>query len=83
MRHLGAVLGQSFLVAVRVTSPFFLYSVIANFALSLINRVTPQIQVFFVGPPFVIAGGLALFYFIVKGELGQFMDAFGSWLTWG
>jgi flagellar biosynthetic protein FliR len=83
VRHLGAVLGQSFLVAVRVTSPFFLYSVIANFALSLINRVTPQIQVFFVGPPFVIAGGLTLFYFVVKGELNQFMDAFGSWLTWG
>ena len=49
VRHLGAVLGQSFLVAVRVASPFFLYSVIANFALTLINRVTPQIPMFFVG----------------------------------
>jgi flagellar biosynthetic protein FliR len=83
VRHLGAVLGQSFLVAVRVASPFFLYSVIANFALSLINRVTPQIQVFFVGPPFIVGGGLMLLYFVVKGEIGQFMDAFGGWLNWG
>lgn len=83
VRQIGSVLGQSFVVAVRVTSPFFLYSVIANFALSLINKVTPQIQVFFVAPPFVIAGGFALLYFVVKGELGQFMDAFAAWLTWG
>ena len=83
VRQMASVLGQSFVVAVRVTSPFFLYSVVANFALSLINKVTPQIQVFFVAPPFVIAGGFALLYFVVKGELGQFMDAFAAWLTWG
>ncbi len=83
VRELGAVLGQSFLVAIRVASPFFIYSVIANFTLSLISRVAPQIQVFFVAPPFVVAGGLVLLYFVLRGELGQFMDAFASWLTWG
>jgi flagellar biosynthetic protein FliR len=83
VRKLGEVLGQSFLVAIRVGSPFFLYSVIANFALTLISRVTPQIQVFYVAPPFLIAGGLLLLYFVVKGMLGQFLDGFGAWLTWG
>jgi len=83
LRQFGGVLGQSFLIAVRVASPFFLYSILINFTLSLVNRVTPQIQVFFVAPPFVIAGGFALFYFVVRSELSQFMDAFASWLTWG
>ena len=83
MRQLSSVLGQSFLVAIRVVSPFFLYSVIVNFALSLVSRVAPQIQVFFMAPPFVVAGGVALLYFVVKGELGQFLQAFSSWLTWG
>ena len=62
------MLGQSFLVAIRVASPFFLYSVIANFALTLINRVTPQIAMFFIAPPFVVAGGLVLLYFVVRAR---------------
>jgi len=83
LRHLSTVLGQSFFVAVRVASPFFLYSVIANFTLALINRVTPQISVFFVAPPFVAAGGLLVLYFVAKGEISQFLAAFASWLNWG
>jgi len=83
VRHLAGVLGQAFLVAVRVASPFFLYSVIANFTLALINRVTPQISVFFVAPPFVAAGGLLVLYFVAKGEIEQFLAAFAAWLSWG
>ena len=83
LRQIGQVLGQSFLIAIRVTSPFFLYSVIANFALALVNRVTPQIAIFFVGPPFIVAGGLALLYFAVKAVVGQFMAEFAAWLSLG
>jgi flagellar biosynthetic protein FliR len=82
-RHLTSVLGQSFLVAVRVASPFFLYSVIANFTMALVNRVTPQISIFFVAPPFVAAGGMLVLYLVAKGELEQFLSAFASWLSWG
>ncbi len=83
IRQIGNVLSQSFLVAIRVSSPFFLYSLIANFALALVNRVTPQISIFFVAPPFVVAGGLALLYFVIRGEVGEFMAAFAQWLSWG
>ena len=83
LRQIGAVLGQSFGIAIRVTSPFFLYAVTANFALTLINRVTPQITIFFVAPPFIISGGLLLLYFVVKPQIAEFMSGFGAWLTWG
>jgi len=83
VRHIGDALAQSFLIAVRVASPFFLYSVLANFTMTLINRVMPQISIFFISPPFLVAGGLALLYFVVKTEIGQFMSAFLAWLTWG
>ena len=83
LRQIGAVLGQSFGIAIRVTSPFFLYSIIANFALTLINRVTPQIAIFYVAPPFIVSGGLLLLYFAVKAQIGEFMAGFASWLTWG
>jgi flagellar biosynthetic protein FliR len=83
LRHVGAVLGQSFGIAIRVTSPFFLYAVIANFSLTMINRVTPQIAIFYIAPPFIVSGGLLLLYFVIKPQIGEFMAGFASWLTWG
>ena len=83
VRRMGFALGQAFLIAVRVASPFFLFSVLANFGLTLVNRVTPQISIFFIAPPFILAGGLTLLYFVVRAELGQFMDGFLAWISWG
>ncbi len=83
LAEIGDVLGQSFLVAVRVASPFFLYSIIVNFAMALINRVTPQIAIFFIAPPFIVAGGVVLLYFTIRGQVGEFMAAFSSWLGSG
>src|SRR5580698_3876855 len=83
LRHVGLVLGQSFGIAIRVTSPFFLYAVIANFSLTMINRVTPQIAIFYIAPPFIVSGGLLLLYFVVRPQIGEFMAGFASWLTWG
>lgn len=83
LAEMGDVLSQSFLVAVRVAAPFFLYSVIVNFAMALINRVTPQIAIFFIAPPFVVAGGIVLLYFTVRGQIAEFMAAFSSWLGSG
>jgi flagellar biosynthetic protein FliR len=83
LTEIGDVLGQSFLVAIRVASPFFLYSVIVNFAMALINRVTPQIAIFFIAPPFIVAGGLVLLYFAVRGQIAEFMAAFSGWLGSG
>ena len=78
--EIGDTLGQAFVVAARVASPFFLYSVIVNFALALVNRVTPQIAIFFIAPPFIISGGLALLYFTVRGQIAEFTLAFSTWL---
>jgi flagellar biosynthetic protein FliR len=78
--EIGDTLGQAFVISARVASPFFLYSVIVNFAIALINRVTPQIAIFFIAPPFVISGGLALLYFSVRGQIAEFTAAFSAWL---
>ena len=83
LAEIGDVLGQSFLVAVRVAAPFFLYSVIVNFAMALINRVTPQIAIFFIAPPFIVSGGVLLLYFTIRGQIAEFMAAFSSWLGSG
>jgi flagellar biosynthesis protein FliR len=54
-----------------------------NVALALINRLTPQIQIFFVATPFVVGGGLALLYFTIKPAIEAFLMGFGAWLASG
>lgn len=83
LRQVASTLGDSFRVALRVCSPFFIYAITVNLAMSLINRLTPQIAIFYMATPFVIAGGLLLLYFSVRPLLGEFMTAFAAWLVSG
>ena len=68
-------LTEAFLVALRVSSPFVLYAVLANLSLGLLNKFTPQIPVYFVSMPFILMGGLLLTMFVVSEMVGIFIDA--------
>ena len=83
LRHVADILGESFRIALRVSSPFFIYAVIVNLAMSVINRLTPQVAVFYMATPFIIAGGLMLLYFTIKPLLGEFLAGFEAWLVSG
>lgn len=67
---------ESFLVALRLGSPFIAYAIVVNLAIGLVNKLTPQIPVYFVAMPFMIAGGLILHYFGVDAMLALFADGF-------
>jgi len=83
LRQVASTLGETFRIALRVCSPFFIYAIVVNAAMSMVNRLTPQIAIYFTAAPFIIAGALLLLYFIVKSLLGEFMFAFQSWLISG
>jgi flagellar biosynthetic protein FliR len=76
-------LSTAFIVALRISSPFIVYAVVVNLAIGLVNRLTPQIPVYFIAGPFVIAGGLVLFYFVSGAMVAAFMSAFGDWVLRG
>lgn len=76
-------LTESFLLALRIASPFVIYSVIVNLAVGITNKLTPQVPVFFIATPFITAGGLILLYFVVKDFMSAFMAGFGGWLMGG
>lgn len=76
-------LAGSFLLALRIGAPIMIYSVIINFTIGLVNKFTPQIQVYFISIPFVIAGGMLLLYFLVQEMLGEFTKGFSRWLIHG
>jgi len=83
LRQVVGTLGETFRIALRVCSPFFIYAIIVNLAMSVINRLTPQIAIFYTATPFIIAGGLLLLYFSIKPLLGEFMLGFEAWLISG
>lgn len=71
-------IGAAFLVALRIAAPFFIYAVVINFAMGIVNKLSPQIPVFFVALPFMIAGGLVLMAFAVREMMIAFADAFAQ-----
>ncbi|MGU3496919.1 flagellar biosynthetic protein FliR [Xanthobacteraceae bacterium A53D] len=76
-------LSAALMLALRLASPFLIYSLIINFAVGLINKMTPQIPVFFIATPFVMAGGLLLLYAMSDQLLLAFVNAFGVFLRLG
>jgi len=74
---------KTFSLALRIGSPFLIFSIVANIALGLTNKLVPQVQVSFLGGPFLIVGGLFILYITAKPSLSLFMGAFGSWLLGG
>jgi flagellar biosynthetic protein FliR len=76
-------LAKAFFLALRVSSPFIVFSVIVNFAVGLTNKLVPQIPVYFISTPFVVAGGLFLLYFANKQFMELFMGGFQMWLRSG
>ena len=80
LNQLTSRLTDAFVLTLRITSPFIVYSVIVNFSVGLINKLTPSIAVYFVSVPFVLVGGLLLLYLISDELLTQFMLGMSSWL---
>ncbi|WP_246725165.1 flagellar biosynthetic protein FliR [Beijerinckia sp. L45] len=74
---------KTFILTLRIASPFLIFSIIANVAIGIINKLVPQIPVTFVSTPFLLFGGGLLFYFTISPALDMFTAAFGSWLKTG
>jgi flagellar biosynthetic protein FliR len=69
-------IAEAFFVGLRLAAPFFIYAVVVNFAVGIVNKLTPQIPVFFVALPFITAGGLLVTDFAIREMMIAFMDAF-------
>ena len=80
LRSLSRTTNDAFLMALYVCSPFALYSVIVHVAIAIINKITPQISVFYISAPFVILGGLWVLKTSVSALLMSFINAFGVWV---
>ncbi|RVU20269.1 flagellar biosynthesis protein FliR [Methylobacterium oryzihabitans] len=76
-------IGAVFVMGLRIGSPFIAYSIVVNLALGFANKLTPQVPVFFIATPFLMAGGLLLLYATSTEFMTQFLTAYASWLRRG
>lgn len=74
---------DSFTLVAQLVSPFLVFSLIINFLFGVLNKLTPQIPVYFISFPFVLAGGLLLLYFTFGEILRLFITGFQTFLTNG
>ena len=81
--QLADATAQSFSLALRIGSPFLIFSLALNVAFGLMNRLVPAVQAFFLAQPFVLMGGLALLAFTIKPLLELFLTTFSHFLATG
>lgn len=69
---------ESFFVVLRLGSPFVAYSLLVNLTIGFVNKLVPQIPVYFISLPFVVGAGLIIFYFAIGTMLSLFADGFAD-----
>lgn len=74
---------SAFVLALQISAPFIVYALVINFMVGIANKLTPQIPVYFVSVPAVLAGGIVLLYFTIGESLRLFMMGFMGWLARG
>jgi flagellar biosynthetic protein FliR len=65
-------------IMLRLSSPFLIYGLMFNIAIGFINKLAPQIPVYFISTPYLLLGGLFLFYLSVAALISQFGQSFAS-----
>jgi flagellar biosynthetic protein FliR len=83
LAQLGDTLADAFRLTLQISSPFILYAIAINFLFGIANKLTPQIAIYFISVPFVMAGGLLLLYFTIADFMRLFMAGFMNWLVNG
>lgn len=74
--NLADTISEAFFVMIRLGSPFVAYAILVNLAVGFVNKLTPQIPIYFISLPFIIAGGLIMIYFAIATMLSLFGDGF-------
>lgn len=80
LETIANTLTDTSLIALQASSPFILYGISINFALGLVGKLTPQLQVYF-----ALMGGsilVALLALAVVGSslLAHFVTSYAGWL---
>jgi flagellar biosynthesis protein FliR len=71
--HITAAAAGAFRIGVQLAAPFLAFGLIFNLGLGILSRLIPQMQVFFVGMPLSILGGLVLLLTAIGAMMTMFL----------
>jgi flagellar biosynthetic protein FliR len=71
-------LAQVFMIMLRLASPFLIYGLMFNVAVGLVNKLAPQIPLYFVSTPYLLMGGIFLMYLSIAAFIRQFAGGFSA-----
>lgn len=74
------VSSDSFSIAMRLAAPLIVFSLVFNVALGLLNKLVPQMQVFFVGTPLQLLIGMAVLMIALPPMMVIFLRYMGNGL---
>ena len=69
-------LETTFMIMMRLASPFLIYGLLFNVALGMVNKLAPQIPLYFISTPYIIIGGIFLYYLSAAAMLKIFANGF-------
>ena len=69
-------LETTFYIMLRLASPFLLYGLMFKMSIGFINKLAPQIPIYFISTPYLLMGGLFMLYLGIAAMISQFADAF-------
>ncbi|MEN3953289.1 flagellar biosynthetic protein FliR [Iodidimonas sp. SYSU 1G8] len=75
-----ATVGAAMSLSLGLAAPLLIYGIIFNVALGLAARLTPTIQVFFIGQPLNILFGLSLFAVLFGTIINVFAQSMMGWM---
>ncbi|AXV14461.1 flagellar biosynthetic protein FliR [Neorhizobium sp. SOG26] len=74
-------LRASTMIMLRLASPFLILGLMFNVGIGLINKLAPQIPIFFISAPFLIMGGLFMMYLSIAALIRQYAGGFAPIFT--
>ncbi|TWF53384.1 flagellar biosynthetic protein FliR [Neorhizobium alkalisoli] len=69
-------LRASTMIMLRLASPFLIFGLMFNVAIGMVNKMAPQLPVFFISTPLLLLGGLFLLYLSVAALITQYANGF-------
>ncbi|MDL2401468.1 flagellar biosynthetic protein FliR [Rhizobium mayense] len=69
-------LQSTFFIMLRLASPFLLYGLMFQISIGFINKLAPQIPIYFISTPYLLMGGLFMLYLSIAAMISQFAGAF-------
>ena len=73
---MSRLVAASFALAVKLSAPFLVFGLVFFLALGLLQRLLPQVQVFFVALPLQIMAGMLILALTLAAGMAVFLDDF-------